>query len=83
MKPTQPVDPPPSWLLKRSRNAGLITRELEKMKRLKDEAVEQTLKEFDRNFNEGDKGFDRGDNGFNEGDKGFVRGDKGFDKGDK
>ena len=61
MKPTQPVDPPPSWLLKRSRNAGLITRELEKMKRLKDEAVEQTLKEFDRNFNKGDKGFDRGE----------------------
>ena len=72
MKPTQPVDPPPSWLLKRSRNAGLITRELEKMKRLKDEAVEQTLKEFDRNFHKGDKGFSKGfEKGFEQGIEGF------------
>ena len=77
MKPTQPTIPPPAWVLK-TRNAGLITRELDKNKRRREEAVEQTMKEFDRGFDEGTKGFDKSDKGFDKGDKGLRQGRQGL-----
>ena len=78
MNHKQPTIPRPAWSLQ-TRNASLIMPELNKCRRRRHEAIEQTMK----GFVEGTEGFDEGTKGFDKSAKSLGKGEKGSrEKGD-